>query len=142
MREGGAQMPVRRRASTINIHTTPKAATSRQASRTFQCQATSRSSTPRKAAMLLPRIFAPIRASCHAPSVTSASSSRIFDILRLANGVSAPPSVSFKRHASHQAQGRANGAKDGPGKRLGAKKSGGTSLPNHCASWACMGSGS
>ncbi|CZT21778.1 related to 60s ribosomal protein L2 (mitochondrial) [Ramularia collo-cygni] len=32
------------------------------------------------------------------------------------------PSV---RHASHQAQGRANGAKDGPGKRLGAKKTGG-----------------
>lgn len=30
-----------------------------------------------------------------------------------------------KRHASHQAQGRANGAKDGPGKRLGAKKTGG-----------------
>ncbi|EME81816.1 uncharacterized protein MYCFIDRAFT_16902, partial [Pseudocercospora fijiensis CIRAD86] len=29
------------------------------------------------------------------------------------------------RHASHQAQGRANGAKDGPGKRLGAKKTGG-----------------
>lgn len=30
-----------------------------------------------------------------------------------------------KRHASHQAQGRANGAKDGPGKRLGAKKTAG-----------------
>ncbi|KAF2768746.1 hypothetical protein EJ03DRAFT_114302 [Teratosphaeria nubilosa] len=30
-----------------------------------------------------------------------------------------------RRHASHQAQGRANGAKDGAGKRLGAKKSGG-----------------
>ncbi|KAF2721102.1 hypothetical protein K431DRAFT_346604 [Polychaeton citri CBS 116435] len=30
-----------------------------------------------------------------------------------------------RRHASHQAQGRANGAKDGPGKRLGAKKAGG-----------------
>ncbi|KAH9837411.1 54S ribosomal protein L2, mitochondrial-like [Teratosphaeria destructans] len=30
-----------------------------------------------------------------------------------------------RRHASHQAQGRANKAKDGPGKRLGAKKSGG-----------------
>ncbi|KAK5694501.1 54S ribosomal protein L2 mitochondrial [Elasticomyces elasticus] len=29
------------------------------------------------------------------------------------------------RHASHQAQGRANGAKDGAGKRLGAKKTGG-----------------
>nr|POE72833.1 54s ribosomal protein l2, mitochondrial [Quercus suber] len=37
------------------------------------------------------------------------------------------PSISqaIKRNASHQAQGRANGAKDGPGKRLGAKKTGG-----------------
>ncbi|KAK0291797.1 54S ribosomal protein L2 mitochondrial [Friedmanniomyces endolithicus] len=30
-----------------------------------------------------------------------------------------------RRNASHQAQGRANGAKDGAGKRLGAKKTGG-----------------
>lgn len=30
-----------------------------------------------------------------------------------------------RRYASHQAQGRANGAKQGPGKRLGAKKTGG-----------------
>ncbi len=30
-----------------------------------------------------------------------------------------------RRAASHQAQGRANGAKDGPGKRLGAKKTAG-----------------
>lgn len=30
-----------------------------------------------------------------------------------------------RRHASHQSQGRANGAKDGPGKRLGAKKTSG-----------------
>ncbi len=30
-----------------------------------------------------------------------------------------------RRKASHQAQGRANGAKDGAGKRLGAKKTGG-----------------
>ncbi|KAF7191844.1 54S ribosomal protein L2, mitochondrial [Pseudocercospora fuligena] len=35
-----------------------------------------------------------------------------------------PPHIG-RRHASHQAQGRANGAKDGPGKRLGAKKTGG-----------------
>jgi large subunit ribosomal protein L27 len=32
------------------------------------------------------------------------------------------------RHASHKAQGAVNKAKDGPGKRLGAKKSGGTSV--------------
>lgn len=30
------------------------------------------------------------------------------------------------RFASHKAQGAVNKAKDGPGKRLGAKKSGGT----------------
>lgn len=30
-----------------------------------------------------------------------------------------------RRHASHKTQGQANGAKDGPGKRLGAKKTGG-----------------
>ena len=30
-----------------------------------------------------------------------------------------------RRNASHQAQGRANKAADGPGKRLGAKKTGG-----------------
>ena len=30
-----------------------------------------------------------------------------------------------RRYASHQSQGRANGAKDGPGKRLGAKKTAG-----------------
>ncbi|WPH03933.1 Hypothetical protein R9X50_00681600 [Acrodontium crateriforme] len=37
------------------------------------------------------------------------------------------PAISHmsKRNASHQAQGRANKAKDGPGKRLGAKKTGG-----------------
>lgn len=34
-------------------------------------------------------------------------------------------SPALRRHASHQAQGRANGAKDGAGKRLGAKKTGG-----------------
>ncbi|QIX02545.1 hypothetical protein AMS68_008062 [Peltaster fructicola] len=33
--------------------------------------------------------------------------------------------VTARRNASHQAQGRANKAKQGPGKRLGAKKTGG-----------------
>jgi hypothetical protein len=50
------------------------------------------------------------------------------DARRAANGSSAPPvtiTLPFVRYASHQSQGRANGAKDGPGKRLGAKKSGG-----------------
>jgi hypothetical protein len=33
--------------------------------------------------------------------------------------------LGFVRYASHKAQGAVNKAKDGPGKRLGAKKSGG-----------------
>ncbi|KAJ4293504.1 54S ribosomal protein L2 mitochondrial [Kalmusia sp. IMI 367209] len=76
--------------------------------------------------MLLPRIFAPVRAAAKPTSIPLGPSSRVLDVLRLANGTSAPsPTFSFVRHATHQAQGRANGAKDGPGKRLGAKKSGG-----------------
>ncbi|KAF2646867.1 hypothetical protein P280DRAFT_387493 [Massarina eburnea CBS 473.64] len=75
--------------------------------------------------MLLPRILAPVRASCQLSSHVLSPASRVLDALRIANGTSAPPALSFVRHASHQAQGRANGAKDGPGKRLGAKKSGG-----------------
>jgi hypothetical protein len=39
-----------------------------------------------------------------------------------------PFSVTTIRHASHQAQGRANGPKNGAGKRLGAKKTGGMQL--------------
>lgn len=70
--------------------------------------------------MLLPRILAPVRAATHSPLV---SSSRVLDVLRQANA--SAPTLSFVRHATHQAQGRANGAKDGPGKRLGAKKAGG-----------------
>ncbi|KAF2734325.1 ribosomal protein L27 [Polyplosphaeria fusca] len=76
--------------------------------------------------MLLPRIFAPARVSIQPSSVTWIPSSRVVEALRAANGISATsPTLSFVRHATHQAQGRANGAKDGPGKRLGAKKSGG-----------------
>lgn len=78
------------------------------------------------AAMLLPRIFAPVRASIATSSAFIAPSTRVLDVLRNANGSMAPaPILSFVRHSAHQAQGRANGAKDGPGKRLGAKKSGG-----------------
>ena len=39
--------------------------------------------------------------------------------------ISQASAVTGRRHASHQAQGRANKAKDGAGKRLGAKKTGG-----------------
>ncbi|KAF2021277.1 ribosomal protein L27 [Aaosphaeria arxii CBS 175.79] len=73
--------------------------------------------------MLLPRIFAPARA-CLQPSSVTLLPSRVLDSVRAANGTT-PTVLFFVRHASHQSQGRANGAKDGPGKRLGAKKSGG-----------------
>ncbi|EUC41043.1 hypothetical protein COCMIDRAFT_107207 [Bipolaris oryzae ATCC 44560] len=76
--------------------------------------------------MLLPRIFAPVRASIATSAAFIAPSTRVLDALRVANGSATPtPVLSFVRHSAHQAQGRANGAKDGPGKRLGAKKSGG-----------------
>lgn len=76
--------------------------------------------------MLLPRILTPARAAITAlkPSyVACISPSYGFDTLRSANAPFSP-TLTFIRHATHQAQGRANGAKDGPGKRLGAKKTG------------------
>ena len=42
--------------------------------------------------------------------------------LRISNPTLPTLSTTFKRHASHASQGRANGPKNGPGKRLGAKK--------------------
>ncbi|CAE7186046.1 hypothetical protein P3342_008480 [Pyrenophora teres f. teres] len=76
--------------------------------------------------MLIPRILAPVRASIATSASFIAPSTRVLDALRAANAISTPaPVLSFVRHSAHQAQGRANGAKDGPGKRLGAKKSGG-----------------
>ena len=45
--------------------------------------------------------------------------------LRIVQSTSTALTPTFRRHASHQAQGRANGAKDGPGKRLGSKKTAG-----------------
>ncbi|KAL5117478.1 54S ribosomal protein L2 mitochondrial [Pleosporales sp. CAS-2024a] len=79
--------------------------------------------------MLLPRILGPVRASIAASAKVVAPSKPVLGALRVANGstatCSAPVTLGFVRYASHQSQGRANGAKDGPGKRLGAKKSGG-----------------
>jgi large subunit ribosomal protein L27 len=80
--------------------------------------------------MLLPRILAPVRASLAASSALAAPTCHILAAIRTPNAPStAPTTLTFARHASHQSQGRANGAKDGPGKRLGAKKSGGTIIP-------------
>ncbi|KAK5120180.1 54S ribosomal protein L2 mitochondrial [Cryomyces antarcticus] len=77
--------------------------------------------------MLLPRLRAPARAAfasaqicqTHPSTLTSA-----LDAIRISNVAVTSTILHSVRHASHQAQGRANGAKDGPGKRLGAKKSG------------------
>lgn len=76
--------------------------------------------------MQLARVFAPARAALQSTSALFIPSTRVLDALRAAN--SPGPTLSFVRHATHQAQGRANGAKDGPGKRLGAKKAGGMEL--------------
>ncbi|CAK4030966.1 54S ribosomal L2, mitochondrial [Lecanosticta acicola] len=63
------------------------------------------------------------RLTRHAPSVAALSA---LDSALASFRISQPSVGTIaKRHASHQAQGRANGAADGPGKRLGAKKTGG-----------------
>ncbi|EKG19095.1 hypothetical protein MPH_03616 [Macrophomina phaseolina MS6] len=80
--------------------------------------------------MLRPRAQAPIRAALAASRVAHASTSpaaslNVLDILRASLAASSSsPTLAFVRHATHQAQGRANGPKNGPGKRLGAKKTG------------------
>ena len=45
--------------------------------------------------------------------------------LRISQSTHPSLATTWKRHASHASQGRANGPKNGPGKRLGAKKSAG-----------------
>ena len=69
-----------------------------------------------------------VRRSVRAPSIAALAALE----LALANfKISAPNALQRarleggRRLASHQAQGRANGAADGPGKRLGAKKTAG-----------------
>lgn len=79
--------------------------------------------------MLLPRILAPVRASIQPCSKVLAPASRALDAHRTVPPATRTRTLPFVRYASHQSQGRANGAKDGPGKRLGAKKSGGTLYP-------------
>ncbi|KAE9364211.1 ribosomal protein L27 [Stipitochalara longipes BDJ] len=73
--------------------------------------------------MLLPRLQPPLRAAItsiarSAPSGTSTA------CLNEAFAALALKPLVFVRHASHAQQGAVNKAKDGPGKRLGAKKSG------------------
>ncbi|KAI9822413.1 MAG: 54S ribosomal protein L2 mitochondrial [Pycnora praestabilis] len=78
--------------------------------------------------MLIPRLKAPIRAIISSTETSSAINSHVINcteaLRRLFITSSRSSILTSIRHASHQAQGRANGAKDGPGKRLGAKKTG------------------
>ncbi|KZF20377.1 ribosomal protein L27 [Xylona heveae TC161] len=92
--------------------------------------------------MLLPRVGRPCmraiaqRATSQTSSSTSSystfapapqrssSNSAILSRLNWAPSTKISPSLIFSRNASHAQSGRANGAKDGPGKRLGAKKTG------------------
>jgi hypothetical protein len=73
---------------------------------------------------LQPHLRATIRSFTRpGPSATQTSLDDAFAQLSVTKG----PALTFVRHASHQQQGAVNKAKDGPGKRLGAKKSGGES---------------
>ena len=71
-------------------------------------------------AMSLPRLK-PASTACvglrPTPSITTIS--RVFS----------PTAFTSRRSASHKAQGSVNGPKNGPGKRLGAKKTGGEHDP-------------
>lgn len=87
-------------------------------------------------AMLLPRSQQPLRAALAAiRQSTSTGSSQVClnEAFGLLSIKAVSPALTFVRHASHAQQGAVNKAKDGPGKRLGAKKSGG--MLNH----ACTG---
>jgi large subunit ribosomal protein L27 len=83
--------------------------------------------------MLLPRLQPPLRAAIGAIGRSSQQGciNEAFAALGIRPVASAkvgPASLTFVRHASHAQQGAVNKAKDGPGKRLGAKRSGGMEL--------------
>lgn len=77
-------------------------------------------------------LFPPITPSTHTTmALSSRSAPSVAALTHLHSALAAlrisHPALTHipRRAASHQAQGRANGAKDGAGKRLGAKKTGG-----------------
>ncbi|KAK6608645.1 ribosomal protein L27 [Botrytis cinerea] len=80
--------------------------------------------------MLLPRLQPPLRGAITCISRTSSASAAETHLCEALAHLSFRKSSSplapliAVRHASHAAQGAVNKAKDGPGKRLGAKKSG------------------
>lgn len=73
--------------------------------------------------MLLPILRAPARV-LRRPTAHNARSSNALDVAALNFCPYRVPLLPQVRHATHGAQGRANGPKNGPGKRLGAKKTG------------------
>jgi large subunit ribosomal protein L27 len=79
--------------------------------------------------MLLPRLQPPLRAAITSIGRSSQQGclNEAFAALAIRPAASSvgPASLTFVRHASHAQQGAVNKGKDGPGKRLGAKKSGG-----------------
>jgi hypothetical protein len=80
--------------------------------------------------MLINRLQPPVRAALSSLARSGAANNGVagineaFAALRLAK--KAAISQTAVRWSTHKAQGAVNKAKDGPGKRLGAKKSGGT----------------
>lgn len=72
--------------------------------------------------MHLPRILSTFRFACASTTFEKSSS----PLARIS--FSKPPVLTHIRHATHKATRASNGAKDGPGKRLGAKKTTGTAL--------------
>jgi len=78
--------------------------------------------------MLLSQLQPPLRAaitSIGRSGATVSSQPCLNDAFAQLSVRAAFPSTTFVRYASHAQQGAVNKAKDGPGKRLGAKKSGG-----------------
>lgn len=91
--------------------------------------------------MLLPRLQPPLRAALTSIARSAASGSQTtclneaFAQLAIKSSRRTGGGVTFVRHASHKAQGAVNKAKDGPGKRLGAKKSGGLYSYSYSKEW-------
>lgn len=83
--------------------------------------------------MLLPQLQPSLRTALLSVARSSQSSgggvAEAFAQLSLGKGTGQLPLV-FKRHASHAQQATVSKGKDGPGKRLGAKRSGGASFSN------------
>lgn len=75
--------------------------------------------------MLLPRLGTPSRALISTFQRPAVSVDGSHGLLEYICPAAKSPLLSFIRHATHKAQGSVNGGKDGAGKRLGAKKSGG-----------------